>query len=115
MNRLKNYKRYKIYLLIGKVINDSVILTTSLFSETEHIDPLRNRSGELLAKAILLKNATPPLSLQKEEIKKAMIELEKQCFEIDKLKIKNAKSEVLKKKISDAHDRFHIIQGLCHD
>ena len=84
-------------------------------SETDNLDPLRNRSGELLAKAILLKNSTPPISLQKEGIKKAMFELEKQCFEIDKLKIKNAKSEVLKKKISDAHDHFHVIQGLCHD
>lgn len=84
-------------------------------SEKGNLDPLKNRSGELLAKAILLKNSTPPLPLQKEEISKALIKLVKQCDELDKLKSKNAKTEVLTKKIAEAHDTFHIIQGLCHD
>jgi superoxide dismutase len=84
-------------------------------SETGNLEPLKKRSGELLAKAILLKNSTPPLPLQKEDISKAMTKLIKQCDELDKLKSKNAKSEVLTKKISEAHDTFHIIQGLCHD
>ncbi len=84
-------------------------------SEKGNLEPLKNRSGELLAKAILLKNSTPPLPLQKEEISKALVKLIKQCDELDKLKSKNAKSEVLTKKISEAHDTFHVIQGLCHD
>ncbi len=84
-------------------------------SEKGNLDPLKNRSGELLAKAILLKNSTPPLPLQKEEISTALIKLVKQCDELDKLKSKNAKTEVLTKKIAEAHDTFHIIQGLCHD
>ncbi|MFY7943780.1 MAG: superoxide dismutase, partial [Crocinitomicaceae bacterium] len=84
-------------------------------SEKGNLDPLKNRSGELLAKAILLKNTTPPPPLQKEEISKALIKLVKQCDELDKLKSKNAKTEVLTKKIAEAHDTFHIIQGLCHD
>ncbi|MBM3186447.1 MAG: superoxide dismutase [Bacteroidetes bacterium] len=84
-------------------------------SEKGNLDPLKNRSGELLAKAILLKNSTPPLPLQKEEISKALMKLVKQCDELDKLKSKNAKTEVLTKKIAEAHDTFHIIQGLCQD
>jgi superoxide dismutase len=84
-------------------------------SESGNLEPLRKRSGELLAKAILLKNSTPPRALQKDEISKAMTKLVKQCDELDQLKIKNAKSEVLTKKISEAHNTFHIIQGLCHD
>jgi len=84
-------------------------------SETGNLEPLKTRSGELLAKAILLKNSTPPLAFQKEEIKNAMIKLEKECAEIDKIKVKNPKEEELKKKIAQAHDTFHIIQGLCKD
>jgi hypothetical protein len=84
-------------------------------SETGNLEPLKKRSGELLAKAILLKNSTPPLPLQKEEISNALVKLIKQCDELDKLKSKNAKTEVLTKKIAEAHDTFHIIQGLCHD
>ena len=84
-------------------------------SENGNLEPLRKRSGELLAKAILLKNSTAPIPFQKTEIVKALYELEKQCAEIDKLKSKQAKNDLLKKKISDAHDTFHMIQELCHD
>jgi superoxide dismutase len=81
-------------------------------SETGNLEPLKSRSGELLAKAVLLKNSIIPLPFQKDELKKAMNELERQCAEIDKLKFKNAKSDLLKKKISEAHNTFHVIHDL---
>ena len=84
-------------------------------SENGNLEPLKKRSGELLAKAILLKNSKAPIPLQKKEIEKALNELEIQCTEIHKLNSKKTKDDVLKKKISDAHNTFHIIQGLCRD
>jgi superoxide dismutase len=84
-------------------------------SENGNLEPLRKRSGELLAKAILLKNSMPPAPFQKTEITTALYELEKKCAEIHKLNGKNAKDELLKKKITEAHDTFHVVQGLCHD
>jgi superoxide dismutase len=84
-------------------------------SESGNMEPLRKRSGELNAKAILLKNSTAPIPYQKVVIAKALSELEKQCSEIHKLNSKKAKDDLLKKKITEAHETFHAIQGLCHD
>ena len=84
-------------------------------SETGNLSPLRNRSGELLAKAILLKNSVIPSPFSNPKITKALSKLEKECSEIHKLNVKKTKDEVLKKKIAEAHDTFHVVQGLCHD
>jgi superoxide dismutase len=84
-------------------------------SESGNLEPLRKRSGELLAKAILLKNSIRPVPFQKDPIVIALTKLEKQCTEIHKLNSKKEKDDVLKKKIAEAHDTFHIVQGLCHD
>ncbi len=84
-------------------------------SESGNIEPLRKRSGELMAKAVILNNSVPPASLNKPEIHIALETLEKQCVEIYKLKNKKVKDDFLKKKIAEAHETFHIVQGLCHD
>jgi hypothetical protein len=84
-------------------------------SESGNMEPLRKRSGELNAKAILLKNSIPPIPFQKVEIENALSQLEKQCAEINKVNSKQAKDDVLKKKIAEAHDTFHVVQGLCHE
>jgi len=84
-------------------------------SENGILEPLRKRSGELHAKAILLKNSIPPIPFQKVEIENALSQLEKQCAEINKVNSKQAKDDVLKKKIAEAHDTFHLVQGLCHE
>jgi hypothetical protein len=84
-------------------------------SETGNLSPLRNRSGELLAKAILLKNSVIPSPFSNPKITEALSKLEKECSEIHKLNVKKTKDEVLKKKIAEAHDTFHVVQGLCHD
>lgn len=84
-------------------------------SETGNLSPLRNRSGELLAKAILLKNSVIPSPFSNPKITEALSKLERECSEIHKLNVKKTKDEVLKKKIAEAHDTFHVVQGLCHD
>ncbi|MFM8241627.1 MAG: Fe-Mn family superoxide dismutase, partial [Crocinitomicaceae bacterium] len=84
-------------------------------AEKDDLLPLQARSGEMLAKAILLKESVIPVNYQKPEIKAAMLKLVKDCDELDKLVKKNAKKIVLKTKIIQAHDTFHVIQGLCKD
>ena len=84
-------------------------------SETGDFKPLRTRSNEFLAKALLLKNSIPPVSLNKPAIQAAMDKLVKESSEIQKAVQKNAKDETLKKLIIQAHDTFHVIQGLCKE
>lgn len=84
-------------------------------AETGDFKPLRLRSNEFLAKALLLKNSTPPVSLNKPAIQAAMDKLVKESAAIQKAVQKNAKDETLKKLITQAHDTFHVIQGLCNE
>ena len=89
-------------------------------AEENNLAPLRTRSGELYAKAILLKNSTPPASANNDKVQEALSRLEKQCLDIHTLVQKPAKNEVAKdallfEKITKAHDIFHEVEGLCHD
>jgi superoxide dismutase len=89
-------------------------------AEEKNFAPLRTRSGELYAKAILLKNSTPPASANNERVQEALARLEKQCLEIHTLVQKPSKNiegqnALLLEKITKAHDIFHEVEGLCHD
>ena len=89
-------------------------------AEENNLAPLRTRSGELYAKAILLKNSTPPVSANNEKVQEALSRLEKQCLDIHTLVQKTVKNEAAKdallfEKITKAHDIFHEVEGLCHD
>ncbi|MEN9701005.1 MAG: hypothetical protein RIR55_308 [Bacteroidota bacterium] len=89
-------------------------------AEENNFEPLRTRSGELYAKAILLKNSTPPSAANNEKVQDALSRLEKQCLEIHTLVLKPskneaAKNELLFEKMTKAHDIFHEVEGLCHD
>ena len=84
-------------------------------AEIDNLEPLKKRSTELMAKSSLLAASVSPKSLDKPAIKIALKQLEKQCIEINKLNNKKASNAILKKKITDAHDTFHVVQGLCHD
>jgi superoxide dismutase len=84
-------------------------------AETDNLEPLKKRSAELMAKSSLLAASVSPKSLDKPAIKIALNQLEKQCIEINKLNNKKASNSLLKKKITVAHDTFHVVQGLCHD
>lgn len=89
-------------------------------AEEKNFAPLRTRSGELYAKAILLKNSTPPASANNARVQEALTRLEKQCFDIHQLVQKPTKDEEKKntqlfEMITKAHDIFHEVEGLCHD
>ena len=84
-------------------------------AENGNLTPLRTRASELAAKSTLLRASQPPVSLDKPAIKEALLKLEKQCKELEKLSTSKVKNDVLIKKITAAHDTFHLVQGLCHD
>jgi superoxide dismutase len=84
-------------------------------AEDGNFVPLRTRSGELLAKAILFANSKPPVSKDKPAVHKALSNLAEQCEKIYELVEKNAKDAVLMKEITKAHDLFHQVEELCHD
>jgi superoxide dismutase len=84
-------------------------------AEDGNFVPLNTRSGELLAKAILLSNSKPPVSKDKPAVHKALTNLAEQCEKIYDLVNKNAKNEVLLKEMTKAHDLFHQVEELCHD
>jgi len=89
-------------------------------AEEKNFAPLLSRSGELYAKAILLKNSTPPVSANSSGIQDALTRLEKQCLDIHQLVQKPSKDQEKKnaqlfEMMTKAHDIFHEVEGLCHD
>lgn len=83
--------------------------------EEGDLNPIKTRSGELLAKAILLSKSSIPASFASAEISTAIKDLVKGSEELDKLVQKKAKEEKIKQSLTSLHDTFHIIQGLCND
>lgn len=81
--------------------------------EDNNFTPIKERSGEMLVKAILLKNSTIPNSFNTPEIRKALDELVQGATQLHKVNTKKVKNEVLKEKLEKLHDKFHEIQGLC--
>ena len=84
-------------------------------AEKGNYNPIRYRSGELFAKAILLNTSEIPKPLLSPDISLGLIKLEKQCGSLDKCIRKNAKDKIVSKKIVLVHNTFHEIQGMCHD
>ncbi|HMP91860.1 MAG TPA: hypothetical protein PKD90_03260 [Phnomibacter sp.] len=92
-----------------------------VMSETFHpaeegkLDPIKQRSAEMVQKATTWKKSTPPAEFNKPEIQKSLTKLVKGSKELDKMVKKSASDEALTKKLTDLHDVFHEIVGLCKD
>jgi predicted HAD superfamily Cof-like phosphohydrolase len=84
-------------------------------AEEGKLDPIKNRSGEMVEKAIAWQKSTPPADFDKPEIKKSLSKLVKGSKELDKMVKKNASDAEITKKLTDLHDVFHEIVGLCKD
>ncbi|HSK12992.1 MAG TPA: hypothetical protein VK907_07230 [Phnomibacter sp.] len=84
-------------------------------AEEGKLDPIKSRSGEMLEKAVAWQKSTPPAEFNKPEIKKELKSLVKGSRELDKMVKKNASDADLTKKLTDLHDVFHNIVGLCKD
>jgi superoxide dismutase len=82
-------------------------------SEDGNLKPIRERSGEFLAKAQALQSAKIPPSFNTPEIRKSIDDLVKGSFALNQLVIKKADDKTITKKLTELHDVFHTIQGLC--
>jgi len=82
-------------------------------SEKGDLKPIRERSGELMEKARALQSGKKPLSFDTPEIKKSIDDLVKGSVAMNQLVRKKADDKTLALKLSELHDVFHTIQGLC--
>ncbi len=81
--------------------------------EDGNYDPIRARSGEMLEKARLLSTSEMPKSFRTASIKAAVNELVVGAASLDKLVKKKAKNDKINSSLTNLHDIFHKIQGLC--
>jgi superoxide dismutase len=82
-------------------------------SEEGNLKPIRERSGELLAKAKAVQNGKIPDSFDTPEVKQAISELVKGAAALNKMVINKADDKTITKKLGELHDTFHTIKGLC--
>ena len=77
--------------------------------------PIRERSGEMAAKAKAVAKSTIPAAYNSKEILVAVKQLAKDSKALDKLVRKNGTDEAIGKSLTALHDVFHRIMGLCND
>jgi superoxide dismutase len=82
-------------------------------SEEGNLQPIKERSGEMVQKAELLAKSIIPAEFNSKEVVAAVKKLEIDSKKLDKL-VKNKKSDKeITEALSKLHDVFHEIIGLC--
>ena len=83
-------------------------------SEEGNLTPIKTRSGEMALKADSLAASTIPAEFDKPEIRKAVIQLKLDSKKLDKMIKRKASTDAeITKALSDLHEVFHQIVGLC--
>jgi hypothetical protein len=82
-------------------------------TEENNFEPLRNFSQTLADKAMELTTKEVPREIKTEALMKTITKLQVKTQEVNKLVKSNASNESLKKAITEAHDIFHEIVGMC--
>jgi uncharacterized coiled-coil DUF342 family protein len=82
-------------------------------AEEGKLEPIRNRSAEMVEKAIAWKNSTAPEGYDKTAVMENLKKLVKGVKEINKMVKKNASDKELKEELSELHDVFHEIVEKC--
>lgn len=81
--------------------------------EEGNYNPIRERSNEMYQKAVAWQKSTIPAGYNKKKISKTLKKLVKESKELDK-KIKAGTTDAeIKKDLTELHDIFHEIVGLC--
>jgi hypothetical protein len=81
--------------------------------EKGDLGSVRAYSQTLADKAMELSTKEVPREIKTEALMKAVARLQVKSQEVNKLVKSNASDEVLKKSITEAHDIFHEIVGMC--
>lgn len=85
-------------------------------SEEGDLKPIRERSGEMLEKAITLEKSEMPDAYNKKAVKDALKELREGSAKLDKMVKDKANDAKLTTALSELHDVFHKVAGACqHD
>lgn len=82
-------------------------------SEEGNLKPIKERSGEMVDKAIALSKSKIPAELDAKKMKKAIKTLVKETKKVNKLVKSGANDKSITDALIVAHDAFHNIVGLC--
>ncbi|MBI1837260.1 MAG: superoxide dismutase [Flavobacteriia bacterium] len=115
MNALSNPLLEKIEKDNWKELKDfyKIIIETCHPLEENNFGPIRELSGELYLKALILKKSTIPTSLKHEKTKLALEKMLILSKEIHAMVEKNEKEEHIRKKMEELHTTFHEVQAYC--
>ena len=92
-----------------------VISETFHPTEENNLEPLKTRSEELMKKAENLLNSNIPEEYRTKSILSSLENLQLKSETLHKLVTSKASDTELKKSITDVHDVFHEIVGLCNE
>ena len=84
-------------------------------AEEGNFAPIKARSQEMMTKASLLLTSDIPAAFKKVAILASVERLEIQSKELHKLVSSGSTDDVILKSISELHDTFHEIVGLCSE
>ena len=84
-------------------------------SEKGDLKPIRQRSAEMVEKAQSLLNQPVPDSFNNNDVKRAIADLLVGTKELDGMIQKNSDDKTVTAKLSELHDTFHKIQGICRE
>jgi hypothetical protein len=82
-------------------------------AEEGKMEPIKNRSAEMVQKAIAWKNSAAPAGYDKEAIEKNLGKLVKGAKKVNKLVRKSASDADLKEQLTELHNIFHEIVEKC--
>lgn len=82
-------------------------------AEKGDFDPVKQRSGEMVDKAVALGKSAVPAQFDKPEIRTALATLKTKTTALNKIVLKKAKNEKINAALVSVHDTFHDIVGLC--
>ena len=101
---------------VWKELDDyhTVMAQTFHPSEEGNLQPIKERSGELAAKAKTLQKSTIPAAYQKEGVKQSLDLLAKESKALDKMVRKKKPDAEITKSLAALHDRFHEVMEKCH-
>jgi hypothetical protein len=82
-------------------------------SEDGNLQPIKQRADELLQKAMALYDSKKPAEFDTPQMKEAITKLATECKFLVGMVAEKKSDEEITKKLSQAHDAFHEIAGIC--
>lgn len=82
-------------------------------SEEGNLQPIKERSGEMVEKAGFLAKSSIPVDFNRKEVLTAIEKLASDSKELDELIKADGTDEEIKSALAKLHDVFHEIVGLC--